>query len=112
MLASELDFQHLNSKYLENGRWNSISTYFQRHIFEQSTSLLPVALMVFASLAFMLSCLTTYNDGLPVVNRLFPFEPRVFARFRWAIKSKSILEYANNKASGPGSLEEMKIDQV
>ncbi|KAI5925013.1 cytochrome P450 [Camillea tinctor] len=40
------------------------------------------------------------SQSLPVANRLFSFEPRLFSRIRWAIKSKQILDNAHNKFKG------------
>lgn len=36
----------------------------------------------------------TSADSLPIVNRTFAWEPRVFARFRWALRSEQILDAA------------------
>ena len=38
-------------------------------------------------------------DGLPVTNRSFPLEPRVFSRIRWSTRSRQILEEANQKVT-------------
>lgn len=35
------------------------------------------------------------GDGLPVANKLFPFEPRFFARVRWTFRARDILETAD-----------------
>ncbi|KAF1940882.1 cytochrome P450 [Clathrospora elynae] len=39
----------------------------------------------------------SYKDGLPLVNRRFALEPRLFSRFRWALRSKQILNDAHAK---------------
>lgn len=35
---------------------------------------------------------------LPIANRAFYFEPRVFAKFRWAFNARDILDRAYEKA--------------
>lgn len=55
-----------------------------------------VVVILFLSLLFCYYLLKD-DEVLPVVNRLFRLEPRVFARFRWAFKSKQILEDADEK---------------
>ncbi|KAI1809980.1 putative cytochrome P450 [Poronia punctata] len=37
------------------------------------------------------------KDGLPTVNRLFPFEPELFSRIRWGLGAKKILAKAQSK---------------
>ncbi|KAK5999069.1 Cytochrome P450 monooxygenase-like protein [Cladobotryum mycophilum] len=44
--------------------------------------------------------LTQKSKGATVANRLFSFEPRWFARFRWSIWAKDILDAADKKAQG------------
>ena len=48
-------------------------------------------------LIYFLLRFPTYDDGLPIVNRRATLEPRVFARIRWATKSRDILAAANEK---------------
>ncbi|KAI1373812.1 cytochrome P450 [Hypoxylon crocopeplum] len=40
------------------------------------------------------------GDDLPVANKLFPFEPRFFARVRWTFWARDILETADKNAQG------------
>ncbi|RYP77686.1 hypothetical protein DL771_001054 [Monosporascus sp. 5C6A] len=52
-------------------------------------------------------------DQLPIVNRYFPFEPRFFARLRWAVFAHDILEKAYKKFDGkPYRLERGDADYV
>lgn len=44
----------------------------------------------------------SYDDGLPIVNRRFRLEPRLFARIRWAFNSRDILKAANEKVDSIG----------
>lgn len=39
----------------------------------------------------------TPNDGLPTVNKLFRYEPAIFARFRWIANAQAILRAADKK---------------
>lgn len=43
--------------------------------------------------------LMSYDDGLPIVNRSFALEPRIFSRFRWAFWSTDILDRAYAKVN-------------
>lgn len=38
-----------------------------------------------------------YDDGLFTVNKLFPWEPSYFARFRWITNAQSIMAAADAK---------------
>lgn len=58
---------------------------------------LAIATLVIGLLMPVYFLLSRNNEVLPVVNRLFRLEPRVFARFRWAFNSKRILEDADEK---------------
>lgn len=40
---------------------------------------------------------TTQRGKPPVFNRLFPFEPSVFARIRWSLWAPNILDGADKK---------------
>lgn len=40
---------------------------------------------------------SVYDDDLPLFNRRFALEPRVFARIRWATRSMEILDDAQQK---------------
>lgn len=53
-----------------------------------------IFMLVYVSILLMAD-----DDGLPIVNRRFFFEPRVFARFRWAVNARSILKEANDKVT-------------
>ena len=46
---------------------------------------------------YILNRRLSYNDELPLVNRYFALEPRVFARWRWAFRSDKILDEAYEK---------------
>lgn len=48
--------------------------------------LLAIPLLLFANKK------AGYDDGIPLLNRKFNLEPRIFARFRWAFNSKKILD--------------------
>lgn len=58
-----------------------------------------LGLLVFASffIVYLSTLLVSHDDGLPIINRRFFLEPRVFARFRWAVNARNILKEANDK---------------
>lgn len=62
--------------------------------------LLIVALLIslaIIAVVFRLPKSEKFNDGLMTANKLFRYEPAVFARFRWIISAKKILRAADKK---------------
>ncbi|KAH3912386.1 hypothetical protein HBI56_233180 [Parastagonospora nodorum] len=59
-----------------------------------------VTLCLFGSVLYALHQYFSYNDGLPIVNRKFALEPRLFSRIRWAFWSDKILDDAYEKYKG------------
>ena len=51
------------------------------------------------STVYFLHRLASYNDNIPIVNRRFTLEPRIFARIRWAFGSIKILDDAYEKVN-------------
>jgi len=51
------------------------------------------------AIVYSLHRLASYNDNIPIVNRRFALEPRIFARIRWAFGSIKILDDAYEKVN-------------
>jgi hypothetical protein len=62
-----------------------------------------ITLCLFASVLYALHQYFSYNDGLPIVNRKFALEPRLFSRIRWAFWSDKILDDAYEKVKSSKS---------
>ncbi|PVH97411.1 cytochrome P450 [Periconia macrospinosa] len=65
----------------------------------------PILRTFFAASLFLAFLYTinrqfSYDDGLPLVNRSFSLEPRIFSRWRWAFRSDKILNEAYEKYKG------------
>ncbi|OTA60396.1 cytochrome P450 [Hypoxylon sp. EC38] len=58
---------------------------------------LLITLVISFLLLYFVGYDKSYNDDLPVVNRLFTREPHFCSRFRWAIRARSILDSAHHK---------------
>lgn len=99
MSAVRLDLQSFRTKYLSNDSLNSDKTWVEPSFLEHHTSLFKLLLLAIIILSIIYTVIhyPTYDDDLPVVNRRFALEPRLFARIRWAAKSRNILENANEK---------------
>lgn len=84
---------------------NGTQTLTELSSLEHNASIFKRALLAFIilSLTYVLLHFPTHNDGLPIVNRRFFLEPRVFARIRWATKSRDILKAANEKVGCIGA---------
>ncbi|KAK7221960.1 hypothetical protein V2G26_009963 [Clonostachys chloroleuca] len=63
-----------------------------------TAALLTTSIIIYAALSLLQS--SKSNDGLPVANRLFPFEPSFFSRIRWALWAQQIIRDADKKAQG------------
>lgn len=100
-MARKSHFDFFNTVSLS---WNDI------HRFKISISLILLDhhiefLKLFISASFIFSIvyflhrLASYNDNIPIVNRRFALEPRIFARIRWAFGSIKILDNAYEKVN-------------
>ncbi|KAK2604179.1 hypothetical protein N8I77_007130 [Diaporthe amygdali] len=78
--------------------------------------LLIVALLIslaIIAVVFRLPKSEKFKDGLMTANKLFRYEPAVFARFRWIINARKILRAADKKAQGhPYRLYRGDTDQI
>ena len=99
MSTKRPDLLYLYTKHLADGCFNPSELWTEIRLLEHWTSLTLLALLavIIYSLTYVLLHFPTYNDGLPIVNRRFFLEPRIFARIRWATKARDILETANQK---------------
>ena len=99
MSTVKLDLQSFSTKYLSNDSLNSAKALIELSFLEYHTSLLKLVLLasIILFIMYTVSHLLTYGDDLPIVNRRFALEPRLFARIRWATKSRDILGDANEK---------------
>ena len=99
MSTARSDLLYLYTKYIADGRFHGSEPWMEKKFLEHWTSLTQLALLaaIIFSFTYVLLHFPTYNDGLPVVNRRFPLEPRIFARIRWATKARDILEIADQK---------------
>ena len=95
----EVIMPSLDVSYLLNSILSSTKTWRASSSHEYHTSALQVALLASALLLLILTVLhfSTPRDDLPIVNRRFRLEPRIFARIRWATHSRDILKAANEK---------------
>ncbi|CAI6331425.1 unnamed protein product [Periconia digitata] len=85
--------------------YNSNASFSHAQILKLSfQQLFP--LRVFSIISIVFAILYTlnrhlsYKDGLPLVNRCFALEPRVFSRWRWAFRSDKILDEAYERYKG------------
>lgn len=84
--------------YIHSPGLDSMHTFFGTESgIQQAHVQIAIATLVIGLLVPLCFHLSRENEVLPVVNRLFRLEPRVFARFRWAFNSKQILEEADKK---------------
>ena len=99
MSAVRLDLQSFSTEYLSNDSLNSAKTWIESSFLEHHTNLFKLVLLasIILSIIYTVIHFPTYDDDLPIVNRRFALEPRLFARIRWATKSRNILEDANEK---------------
>ena len=98
MSLVRLDVSPSTKIFFSHDSLNSTQMWTKLSLLEHNTGLKMLALLAFIlSLTFVLLHFPTHSDGLPVVNRRFYLEPRVFARIRWATKSRDILEAANER---------------
>lgn len=63
-----------------------------------------------AHVIYALHRYVSYDDGLPIVNRKFALEPRLFSRIRWAFWSDKILDDAYSKVKSSRSV--LQIPQL
>ena len=61
--------------------------------------ILVLSTLMLLTLLYLLREEKDYDDGLPVVNRLFSREPHFFSRLRWAVWARNILDNAHEKVS-------------
>ena len=66
---------------------------------QPSSKLLLLLGILLISLLYFLCHKKTYDDHLPVVNRLFAREPHFVSRLRWAVRARNILDKAHEKVS-------------
>lgn len=101
MSTARLVLHISNTRFFSDSRLDSAQAWVRQNVLEHHTGLCGLAILapIILFLMHVLLHLSTYNDGLPIVNRRFAFEPRVFARIRWATKSRDILKTANEKVS-------------
>ncbi|KAF2450096.1 cytochrome P450 [Karstenula rhodostoma CBS 690.94] len=65
------------------------------------------------SILWLSQSLFSYDDDLPIVNRNWALEPRIFSRWRWAFGSEKILDAAYSKYKGrPYRLARGDVDIV
>lgn len=75
-----------------------IQSWLHTAVLEQRTTLVVTAtIALVSSVLFLLHRRLSYDDELPIVNRWFVLEPRIFARWRWAFRSDKILDEAYAK---------------
>lgn len=55
---------------------------------------------------------TRDDDELPIANRSFALEPRVFALLRWAMKARTILDSAYEKVNGTWSCVSRLLNDI
>lgn len=60
-----------------------------------------VLIVTVSTFLYLLHQHLSYDDDLPIVNRWFTLEPRIFARWRWAFRSDKILDEAYAKVHDP-----------
>lgn len=65
------------------------------HLGELLIFVLLTSLVVTGAVSLLLS--KTPNDDLPTVNKLFRYEPAIFARFRWIANAQAILRDADKE---------------
>ena len=101
MSTARLDLHILNTRFFLDSRLDSAQAWARHNILEHHTGLCELVILASLILFLMpvLLYFSTYNDRLPIVNRRFTLEPRVFARIRWATKSRDILKAANEEVS-------------
>ena len=108
MLGKELDLSHLKANHFLIHGLAGLKTNFEQVLLQDRS--IPILFATFATI-FLLTCVValglfytvTYHDGLPVVNRSFALEPRIFARLRWAFRARKILEKANDNVGAPSN---------
>ncbi|MCJ1405149.1 hypothetical protein MMC11_008375 [Xylographa trunciseda] len=101
-MAVGRDLYFLHTELLSNDSFDSAKTWTEPSFLQHHKSLLSLVLLssIILSITYTLLYFPTNGDGLPVVNRRFALEPRVFARIRWATQARNILEDANDKFQG------------
>lgn len=70
-------------------------------IAEKNTLLLlkiPIYLLLAIPFLLFANKKAGYDDGIPLLNRKFNLEPRLFARIRWAFHAREILDEGYRKA--------------
>ncbi|KAF2187596.1 cytochrome P450 [Zopfia rhizophila CBS 207.26] len=73
----------------------TISSMLMMHHIELIRVLVEASLVL--SVIYLLHRLASYDDGIPIVNRRFALEPRIFSRIRWAAKPVKILDEGDEK---------------
>ena len=101
MSTANLDLLIISTQYFIIDSLNDVPKWMELSFLGHLPSLYKLSVLAFIALCLIhvLLCFSAYDDGLPIVNRRAILEPRVFARIRWAKRSRDILEAANEKAS-------------
>jgi hypothetical protein len=93
---SESDIAGLNTTVSEHLNGFLFLLTFSRDISATKGTMYACLLLTFL---YCVERFMSYDDGLPLVNRHFALEPRIFSRFRWAFWSIDILDRAYTKVS-------------
>ena len=99
MSTTRLDQHLLGTMYLSDNSLNNFLSWLNLTTDEHHGTSVKNALIlsIIICLIYIFSHIQIQNDGLEIVNRRFRLEPRVFARIRWATRSRDILQAANEK---------------
>ncbi|KAF2728066.1 putative cytochrome P450 [Polyplosphaeria fusca] len=83
------ELPHFNASTI--GRFNAALPAF---VVNNQTLLSKLSLYLLLAIPLLLYAnkKAEYDDGIPLLNRKFALEPRIFARFRWAFNSRKILD--------------------
>lgn len=79
--------------------WRSVQILHRMATMENTLAISRVIITAFIFVIFLyiLNRQFSHHDGLPIVNRTFSLEPRIFSGWRWAFLSDKILDEAYAK---------------
>ena len=102
MLSTKVDMLHIKalglrvvSSSFNPKLWTADSSFSK----DSTTLLYALFACAFVATVYFTNRHLDYDDGLPIINRSFALEPRVFSRIRWSTRSKQILKEANQKVT-------------